>query len=226
MLTALELLDACQACYESPSVTAGPFGRDGASVTDLPDGGTLLVFRGTISAGPAGFLDWLNDLRARLVSRPEYPGRVHEGFADALDNLWPMIYGLEAPLCISGHSLGASLALLAAVRLVRGSAYWREHPPEVVQLAAPMTGDYAFAEGCEGLQVTSYINPADCVPQLPPFLLGYWTVGTPRLPPPDWQAPHGLIANHRLDTGYRPWIERLLQSASSVNESINPFGKV
>lgn len=213
MLNALELLDACAESYESPSVVAGPFGRDGALIRILPDGGTLLAFRGTVSRGLTGFFDWINDLRFFMDKHPAFPGRVHRGFAEDLDALWPMIAAVEPPLTITGHSLGGALALLAKVRFSQEKR-WRDAPPRVVTFAAPLAGDFHFAVECERFKAPAcYENPHDLVTNLPPTRLGFYPAGSRIFPDDDWKAPLGLIANHEIETGYRPWIMQQVATA-------------
>jgi hypothetical protein len=69
---------------------------------------TVLAFRGTDN-----FENYLADASAQLVSRPAYPGRVHLGFAEAVEQVWPEVRRLlgppsqALPLWVTGHSLGA-----------------------------------------------------------------------------------------------------------------------
>ncbi len=68
----------------------------------------LLAFRGTQSVA-----DCLTDVETALVSRPSYPGRVHSGFAKAVEEVLPTVEKLlpspsgSESLWITGHSLGA-----------------------------------------------------------------------------------------------------------------------
>ncbi len=69
---------------------------------------TLVVFRGTNDA-----LDWLTNVQIAQVDDERYPGRVHTGFRDALDLLWPGVQAAlpasaAAPLFVAGHSQGGS----------------------------------------------------------------------------------------------------------------------
>lgn len=208
------LLDACEQAYAASPILAGPFNRDGALVTPIPGGGTLLTFRGTICTGATGFLDWLNDLYANLVPRAPYPGRVHAGFADSLDDLWPKLPPLTPPLTVCGHSKGGALAVLAAMRLWRSDNRWNKDNFSVVTFAAPRCGDYQFAYGASfTAELKRFVNPDDVVPDLPSHRRGYWDVGQMIGPPPDWTPPRGKVENHELETGYRPWIQQLAKAA-------------
>jgi Lipase (class 3) len=198
----LDLINACEHCYDYPQIKAGPDGRDGAAITQI-DGRTVLVFRGTMTGGQLGevFLDWINDLRVDLIPHADYPGRVHKGFSYSLENLRPWLskYVFLNGLVITGHSKGGALALLA------GHLY-RSLAPEVITFGAPMVGDRGFQVGYSP-HTTCYENPHDIVPRLP--LLGYRTVGDLVSPNFAWKPPFGIQANHILDTGYRPWIQQL-----------------
>lgn len=81
------------------------------------DDALLLAFRGTEEPD-----DLIANFKVRLVA--EGSGRVHRGFRDALDDVWPAILhrvrdqSASRPLWLTGHSLGADLATIAAARVV------------------------------------------------------------------------------------------------------------
>lgn len=114
----------------------------------------ILAFRGTlppsvVAEDPDQFIDvvsdWVGDAKIRLVEGENLPGRVHKGFLESLDALWPAveIFTAEArrPLCVTGHSKGGALAFLASCRLSKTG----KKPQEVQTFAAPRVGDAAFA---------------------------------------------------------------------------------
>lgn len=206
MLNPLALIDVCQRCYDRADYTAGPDGRDGATVTRIR-GEMVLIFRGTLTGGrtlaerAAFYLDWLNDLRAELVYREHYPGLVHAGFAAAIDNLWPLLPYFRGPLTICGHSKGGALAVLMALRLVASQGL----RARVVTFGAPKVGNDQLAQAAgDVLDIDRYENPHDLVPRLPP--VDYAPCGYLVAPPAMWTAPRGVQENHSLETGYRPWI--------------------
>lgn len=123
---------------------------------------TLVVFRGTNDA-----LDWLTNVQIAQVDDERYPGRVHTGFRDALDLLWPGVQAAlpasaAAPLFVAGHSLGGALATLAAHRLAREQRPVRS----AYAYGSPRVGDYRFFTDY-GASLYRFVNDRDVVPHLP-----------------------------------------------------------
>src|SRR5437867_4086707 len=79
----------------------------------------LVAFRGT---EPKNIKDWLTD--ADIILMDTEIGRVHKGFWNALNSIWPALLGEIRPkqnnqnrsLWVTGHSLGACLSTLAVTR--------------------------------------------------------------------------------------------------------------
>lgn len=174
-MTDLQLLDLCDAAYDHADITAGPNGRDGASVTKLPTGEIVVAFRGTLTNGDfVSLQDWWNDLRIELVSDADFTGRVHAGFLEVFRNLWPRVSAViaqwfAAPLRLirrviyTGHSLGAYIAQLAG--------WVTAHlKPRVVGFASPMGFDAEAAMAYpHEVDLTLYQAADDIVPYLPPY---------------------------------------------------------
>jgi hypothetical protein len=126
------------------------------------DGTTLVAFRGT---QPDATADLLTDARAYLAPWPESDGRVHAGFAAAARAVLPDVrrwLASEPPdpgrLVLTGHSLGAALATLAASVL---------QPGLTVTLGSPRVGDRAFAATVT-TELIRIVDCCDAVTDLPP----------------------------------------------------------
>lgn len=147
--------------------------QDTQAYTLASDHMIITAFRGT---EPAQIKDWLTDGTAPPRQGPGGTGRVHDGFAEALDSIYPELKAtLEEwrtdgqSVWFTGHSLGGALAMLAGARL------YLEEP----RLAAD--GVYTFGQPrtCDATLAAAYnrgfkdrmyrfVNNNDVVPQLPP----------------------------------------------------------
>jgi triacylglycerol lipase len=136
----------------------------------------IIAFRGTTA-----LLDWISDARVDLVGGPA--GRVHEGFLVALSFVWREIWNYVKEerngraLWITGHSLGAALAILATakLRLERDEAI-----NGLYNFGAPRTGDLDFARVFDldfGQQAFRYVNDQDIVARVPLRLMQYSHIG-------------------------------------------------
>jgi hypothetical protein len=131
----------------------------------------VLAFRGSTEA-----IDWLDDFNFPQVPGSEHgvTGKVHQGFAGALEPGWaaiskivPAFVDRHQPVWVVGHSLGAALTTLAAVRLASEGVQLAP----VYTFAGPRVGDEVFAKaGMELLHGKLYriVNEEDLVPRLPP----------------------------------------------------------
>jgi hypothetical protein len=138
-----------------------------------PDGETYLVFRGTEADDPT---DLGTDADFRLDAHAPFPGKVHTGFARSFLQLLPDLkdhFGSPLPrLILTGHSLGAALATLAA------SIF-----PDcrLVTFGSPRVGDRDFADACAARPVDRYVDCCDLVTELPPQeIFGYVHAGAMR----------------------------------------------
>jgi hypothetical protein len=154
------------------------------------NGAVVIAFRG--SQAPTtldGLKDWLlTDADDHLIVPEGREGtdfaaagveaRFHRGFMEALHKIWePLLAAVteaveagDRPLWITGHSMGGSLALLAAWRLQRN--FITVH--EIVTFGAPMTGNLATAQAFEqefAGKIFRYVNLEDPVPLLPSISL-------------------------------------------------------
>ncbi len=100
---------------------------------------------------------------------------VHKGFWDALDDVWlkiePILSELEkdgVPVWYTGHSLGAALATLAAIRRPPASLY---------TFGSPMVGDDGLESQTQDIEIYRFVNCCDVVTLLPSKIFNYHHVG-------------------------------------------------
>ena len=188
LVNAWWLCEAALLSYADPEFARRWFGKTGfedqwffsgystqcyvAAARDL----AVVAFRGTecgLGRGPEALAQFIADLSVDLDFRwvdAQGGGRIHRGFRDALDEIWPELHsclqGLRARGCalwITGHSLGGALALLAADRL------WDTYGVQgVYTFGAPRIGDKHFVTGFAP-RTFRFVNNNDVVPHLPPF---------------------------------------------------------
>jgi len=150
----------------------------------------IICFRGT---EPAIIQDWVSDAKIRKTHGAG--GDVHRGFSQALHDVWAdvedtiddernrMVRANLRPqlIWITGHSLGAALATLAAANL-----HFSDSPTRVTGLytfGQPRTGSERWADHFNaslGRRTFRFVNNNDIVPRVPPSALDYGHVGSLR----------------------------------------------
>lgn len=136
----------------------------------------VVAFRGTQNVG-----NCLTDLETPLVTHAAYPGHVHRGFAEAVDEVWLEVLRLlgpadrAKPLWVTGHSLGGAMATLAAVRLVNCGYTVRA----AYTFGSPRVGDRLFRHA-HRVAHYRFVNDNDLVPHTP-FRWCYKHVGQLKL---------------------------------------------
>jgi triacylglycerol lipase len=122
----------------------------------------VIAFRGTDR-----LRNWLTNLDFGV--QKGLGGKIHDGFAKALDAVWTQIVGHigdmrdnRQTIWLSGHSLGGALACLAARKLVAGLV-----PFAACTFGQPRVGDTAFADGYSRT-LYRFVNNKDIVPTVPP----------------------------------------------------------
>lgn len=141
----------------------------------------VVSFRGT---EPTSLQDWVTDANTELVPGP-LGGNVHAGFYDALANVWQLMDRYvrhlmeERPrrLLVTGHSLGAALATLAAARWLEAG----EAVGGLYTFGQPRTGDDNFARQFNfefKPFAFRFVNNNDLVTRIPPRAFGYSHLGT------------------------------------------------
>jgi len=138
-------------------------------------GRRYLAFRGTQTNKP---IDWIRDAQF-LPRQGEYGAKVHSGFYTALDEVWDDVSAALAgtdPVVLTGHSLGAALATLAAARLEDSG----QSIEGVFTFGQPRTGQREFATEFNrrlGAITYRFINHIDLVTRVPLLIQGYRHVG-------------------------------------------------
>lgn len=128
----------------------------------------VLVFRGTEQE----IQDLLHDADTWPVAAFNNAALIHRGFKKALNSVWTAIdvalRSIDCPLFYTGHSLGAALATLAAVRRA---------PSAVYTFGSPRVGDRRLGELLKGVPIYRVVHGSDVVTTVPPEVLGFRHVG-------------------------------------------------
>ncbi len=148
-----------------------PFDHEGtqAFLAAGPDF-AVLSFRGTDDLSA-----WRANLKANTTPW-RGGGKVHSGFAKALEVVWPEITtalpDTTKPLLITGHSLGGALGALAASLCPEAALY---------SFGAPRVGDESFRAVMAERpgKASRFVNNRDIVPRVPPARFGYRHAGRP-----------------------------------------------
>ena len=178
----------------------------------------IIVFRGTQTKA-----EWVNNLKSTQEkyvnpANNESYGWIHRGFlsmATEVINPLPATIAKQLdpsiPCYITGHSLGAAVATVAALDIALKNPQLSEQI-RLYTYAGPRVGDPIFARKCSQLLPNSYrvVNLADSVPLVPSSKMGknYLHVGE------EWSflAQFGeVLLNHIVDT-YREALEQEVET--------------
>ena len=180
----------------------------------------VLVFRGTQTQA-----EWLKNLNANqqqyINPTGKAIGEVHEGFFQLTSELTPAISETvkdldpTIPFYITGHSLGAAVATLAALEIAQKVPPLREQI-QLYTYAGPRVYSPTLAQVHSQLIPNTYriVNLGDTVPLVPPVTIGnsYVHIGQ------DWSflAQFGdVLLNHVVDT-YIAAMEQEAESCQSL----------
>jgi triacylglycerol lipase len=118
-----------------------------------------------------------NDVRADLAIGlvvAETVGRVHRGFKQEVDELWPRLeqalVSNTRTLWFTGHSLGAAMAAICAGRC--RLSHIRSNPRALYTFGSPRIGNHRYVNYVH-LEAYRWVNNNDVVTRLPPSWLGY-----------------------------------------------------
>lgn len=173
--------DVAQFVEDPPVAFVGGHEAINACLLGTTIDGVVLAFRGTLPLTSPDYeqtiREWINDLDAELVRGDGLPGLVHAGFWGSLDSLWATLVPeiqkrltkgeVKLPLYVTGHSKGAAMANLAAMRFLieRGTN------ATVYAYAGPHPGNEDFATAYnQHVNSIRYEYANDIVPLLPPSL--------------------------------------------------------
>ena len=131
---------------------------------------SVIVCRGT---EPHEWEDIKADANA-LTAVAETVGKVHRGFKNEVDRIWPHIEeALEVnrkPLWFCGHSLGGAMANICASRCML--SYIQSEPSELFTYGSPRIGCKRYVSHVE-IHHNRWVNNNDIVTRVPPTFMGY-----------------------------------------------------
>jgi triacylglycerol lipase len=126
-----------------------------------------------------------NDLKADLKATPvmaETVSRVHRGFKQEVDDLWPMVCedinrktNVKKKLWFCGHSLGAAMATIMASRCLHDKEL--NDPIELYTFGSPRVGWRGYVKSL-GIPHQRWKNNNDIVTTVPLWAMGYVHHGT------------------------------------------------
>lgn len=124
--------------------------------------------------------EW-NDIKAdanAVAVLGETVGRVHRGFKQEVDDLWPMLkedlVSNTLPLWFCGHSLGGAMATISSGRCFL--SHINSNPEQLFTFGSPRVGDKSYIHHVQ-LDHFRFVNNNDIVSRVPPVWLGYSHAG-------------------------------------------------
>ncbi len=147
---------------------------DGEAYVAYDDEKVFLVYRGT---EPTNLQDMMTDIRLNKV-KTDKEGGVHSGFKQHFDDLekefriGSMLSALlsgKRKLYITGHSLGAALAVYAAYYYSEKVPVTRKEEYSLYTFGAPKVGDESFMRKFDEVKVYRVVHKNDIICRLPPF---------------------------------------------------------
>jgi hypothetical protein len=218
VITDVELVAASAATYAGGEATFSGLSGTVRCFRTLVDGVAIYAIEGTHDK-----LGWALDFMALPIPMhvtAEHPdiGWVHAGINAALDSIWPLFVetiAQDEKYAITGHSLGAGLAVIATARLVA----LKRPPLRWAAFAPPRVGFKKMIDLVTSVPGTGYRNGNDPVTDVPfraepmwiyeqvPLLRGGETAHPP------WDAHHidnyaKLVETLYVDSAPRPVSEK------------------
>ena len=154
------------------------FNRDGSQAYMLTgEHDRIIACRGTEPN------DW-NDIKAdanavAVEALVETAGRVHRGFKQEVDDLWPLLEKAlvdnDKNLWFTGHSLGGAMATICAGRCML--SHISSTPRGLFTFGSPRVGDKRYINYCD-IHHVRWVNNNDVVTRVPPPWFGFRHHGT------------------------------------------------
>ncbi len=128
----------------------------------------VLAFRGTEQK----LQDFIADLEINVIPLNQNDIEVHPGFSSGLASIWGLVETelnkLSCPIFYTGHSLGAALATLAALK---------KAPSAVYTYGSPRVGNIAFVNALKNIPIYRVVDNIDVVETVPLETMGYCHAG-------------------------------------------------
>ena len=213
---------SCGACSYHPGMqsvsvfTNSSIESQGFTGYDSNMNAVIVAFRGS-----SNIPNWISDLNFFKTSYPYCSGcEVHRGFFHEWQSLMgpmmPTIRGLvsqyNAPVLVTGHSLGAAVTILAAMDIIRSIT----SSVTVYNFGEPRVGTPVFTQwatsqlaGGRQFRVTHERDP---VPHVPPMDFGFL------------HAPHELWYDNDGSTTWKDCQDSASAEDPSCSDSIIPYG--
>jgi triacylglycerol lipase len=137
----------------------------------------IVLCRGTETSDPR---DAVQDAKVWFSREPRL-GFVHTGFKQSVDRLWNEVkeHILEdgyKPVYFAGHSLGAAMASIMAVRMLHDPDMIK--PKKLYTYGSPRAFSFIGSRlTCSGVEHHRWVNNMDIVPRSPGVLMGYGHFG-------------------------------------------------
>jgi triacylglycerol lipase len=176
-------------CYSEPEIAIPQFNVMGYdNITYLDKDGSqgyilenqtenIVLCRGTEVSDPR---DAMSDLRVWQTKEPGL-GLVHAGFKQSVDRLWSqtkqhIVEDGYKPVFFAGHSLGAAMASIMAVRMLQDPEMIK--PQNLFTYGSPRAFGFIGSRfTCSGVIHHRWVNNMDIVPRSPGVLMGYGHFG-------------------------------------------------
>ncbi len=172
-VAALAYKDITSVVQALPGWDVTPFAHEATDTWGFVAGNSQLIVISFRGAEPDKLKAWLTNLKAELVDGPV--GKVHKGFHEAIDGVWQEFVTIlrrmrqnGQNIWITGHGLGAALALLASVKLLNEKV--TTSIEGLYTFGQPRTGDTDFAAWLDsGMKSRTFrfVNNNDIVPHVP-----------------------------------------------------------